>query len=61
MKKILISAVLGLVLSAVPVSIFARACNQVITIGSGGPGAQTCILNDAYTINGVQFCEYACN
>jgi hypothetical protein len=61
-KKLFVSVALGLLLAVVPVSIFARAdCRQIITIGAGTPGAQTCILDAQYTINGVQFCEYACS
>ena len=60
MRKTLLSLALGLVLAAVPASLLAKACATIITIGAGEPGAQTCILDAAYTINGVQFCEYAC-
>lgn len=62
MKKLLVSVALGLFLSAVPMTILANAgCRQLIVIGPGEPGAMTCILDAEYTINGVQFCEYACS
>ena len=54
MKKILVSTVLGLVLSAIPVSIYA-ACADIIT-----SGPYFCTLSGKYTVNGREVCEYTC-
>ncbi|HSK74406.1 MAG TPA: hypothetical protein VK892_22085 [Pyrinomonadaceae bacterium] len=60
MKKTVLSLALGLVLTGIPASILA-ACNDIIVVRDKEGTSQTCMLNDSYVINGVEFCEYKCS
>jgi hypothetical protein len=61
MKKFLVSSLLGLVLSAVPMSIFALppSCPSILRFEYQGQ-VQLCGLSGSYTSNGVLVCEYSC-
>jgi hypothetical protein len=55
MKKFAVSAFLGLVLSAIPVSMY--ACSDLITIG----GNMHCVLTGSSTTpTGAEICYYRC-
>jgi hypothetical protein len=55
MKKFVISTILGLVLSAIPVSMY--ACADLITVG----GSTHCILTGSGTTPaGAEVCYYRC-
>lgn len=55
MKKFVVSAILGLVLSAIPVSMY--ACADLITVG----GNMHCVLTGSSTTpTGAEICYYRC-
>ncbi len=61
MKKLFVSVVLSLIVSAVPMTVFARQdhCASVLVFKSGGV-SQVCGLSGSFTQNGVLICEYDC-
>jgi hypothetical protein len=56
MKKFVVSTILGLVLSAIPVSMYAT-CSDLITVG----GDTHCVLTGSGTTPaGAELCYYRC-